>query len=221
MTGTPPVHVLIVDDNAELRATLRSILSMLDYTVAGEAENGAKAIALVQQLKPDIIVMDVSMPGMDGITAAREIQAVQPTPVILLTAMDTPELVEKARDAGVVAYLVKPLEASELQRAIVITLARSRESAELRRLNEELQRLNAELNHVNTELEKRNRQFQRALNTIKTLSGLVPICAWCGKKIQDDDGQWTSIETYIEKHSNAEFTHGICPECLKKFKEKK
>ena len=221
MTGTSPVHVLIVDDNAELRATLRSILSMLDHTVAGEAENGAKAIALAQQLKPDIIVMDVSMPGMDGITAARRIQAIQPTPVILLTAMDTPDLVEQARDAGVVAYLVKPPQASELQRAIVITLARSRESAELRRLNEELRRLNAELNHVNTELEKRNRQLQRALKTIKTLSGLVPICAWCGKKIQDDDGQWTSIETYIEKHSNAEFTHGICPECLTKFKEKK
>ncbi len=218
MTGTPPVRVLIVDDNAELRATMRSILNMLDHTVAGEAEDGAKAILLTQKLKPDIIVMDISMPGMDGITAARKIQAVQPTPVVLLTAMDTPDLVEQARDAGVVAYLVKPPEASELQRVITITLARSRESDELRRLNEELQRLNTELNRVNAELEKRNRQLQRALKTIKTLSGLVPICAWCGKKIQDDDGQWTSIETYIEKHSDAEFTHGICPECLAKFK---
>jgi len=212
MTRTTPVRVLIVDDNEELRMTLRSILNMLGHTVAGEAENGTQAIALAQRLKPDIIVMDVSMPGMDGITAARKIQAVQPTPVILLTAMDTPELVEKARDAGVVAYLVKPPEASELQRAIVITLARSRESGELRRLN-------AELNRVNAELEKRNRQLQRALKTIKTLSGLVPICAWCGKKIQDDDGQWTSIEHYIEKHSDAEFTHGICPECLTRFKK--
>lgn len=211
MTGALPVRVLIVDDNEELRVTLRSILNMLNHTVAGEAENGTQAIALAQRLKPDIIVMDVSMPSMDGITAARKIQAVQPTPVILLTAMDTPDLVEQARDAGVVAYLVKPPEASELQRAIVITLARSRESDELRRLN-------AELNRVNAELEKRNRQLQRALKTIKTLSGLVPICAWCGKKIQDDDGEWTSIEAYIEKHSNAEFTHGICPECLTKFK---
>ncbi|MEJ5310802.1 MAG: response regulator [Anaerolineae bacterium] len=218
MSGTPPVRVLVVDDNAELRATMRSILNMLDYTIAGEAENGTQAIALAQRVKPDIIVMDISMPGMDGITAARKIQAAQPTPVILLTALDTPDLVEKARDAGVVAYLVKPPDASELQRAITISLARSRESDELRRLNEELRRLNAELNRVNAELEKRNRQLQRALKTIKTLSGLVPICAWCGRKIQDEDGQWTSIETYIEKHSNAEFTHGICPECLAKFK---
>ncbi len=219
MTTTMPVHVLIVDDNAELRMTLRAILQALGHTVVGEAGNGTQSIALAQRLKPDIIVMDVSMPGMDGITAARKIQTVQPTPVILLTAMDTPELVEQARDAGVVAYLVKPPEASELQRAIVITLARSRESDELRRLNEELRRLNTELNRVNAELEKRNHQLQRALKTIKTLSGLVPICAWCGKKIQDDDGQWTSIEHYIEKHSDAEFTHGICPECLAKFKK--
>jgi CheY-like chemotaxis protein len=212
MTKTTPFRVLIVDDNEELRATLRSILNMLNHVVAGEAENGTQAVAMAQRVKPDIIVMDVSMPGMDGITAARKIQAVQPTPVILLTAMDTPDLVEQARDAGVVAYLVKPPKASELQRAIVITLARSRESAELRRLNEEL-------NRVNAELEKRNRQLQRALKTIKTLSGLVPICAWCGKKIQDDDGQWTNIEVYIEKHSDAEFTHGICPDCLAKFKK--
>lgn len=211
MTRTTPVSVLIVDDNEELRVTLRSILDMLDYTVIGEAENGVQAITLAQRLKPDIIIMDVSMPGMDGITAARKIQAIQPTPVILLTALDTPELIEQARDAGVGAYLVKPPDAGDLQRAIVITLARSRESAELRRLNEEL-------NRVNAELEKRNRQLQKALKTIKTLSGLVPICAWCGKKIQDEDGQWTSIETYIEKHSNAEFTHGICPDCLAKFK---
>ncbi|HOU13945.1 MAG TPA: response regulator [Anaerolineae bacterium] len=219
MTIATPVRVLVVDDNAELRATMRAILGALGHAVAGEAENGARAIALTQRLKPDIIVMDVSMPGMDGITAARQIQVVQPTPVILLTAMDTPELVEQARDAGVVAYLVKPPEASELQRVITITLARSRESDELRRLNAELRRLNQELNRVNAELEKRNQQLQRALKTIKTLSGLVPICAWCGKKIQDDDGQWTSIEHYIEKHSDAEFTHGICPECLAKFKK--
>ena len=210
---TTPVRILIVDDNKELRETLHAILNMLEYTVVGEAENGMQAIVLTQRLQPDIIVMDVSMPGMDGITTARKIQAVQPTPVVLLTAIDTPELVEQARDAGVEAYLVKPPETSQLQRAIVIALARSKESAELRRLNQEL-------NRVNAELQKRNRQLQKALETIKTLSGLVPICAWCGKKIQEDDGHWVNIETYIERHSEAEFTHGICPDCLTKFKEK-
>jgi len=212
MIRTTPIRVLIVDDNAELRATLRAMLGRYDYIIAGEAENGAQAIQLAQRLAPDIIIMDVAMPGMDGITATRKIRDVQSIPVVLLTAIDTPDLIEQARDAGVEAYLVKPPEASALQRAIVIALARSQESSELRRLNREL-------NRVNAELQKRNRQLQRALETIKTLSGLVPICAWCSKKIQDDDGQWTSLETYIEKHSNAEFTHGICPDCLAKFRK--
>ncbi len=212
MSKMMPIRVLIVDDNEELRKTVRSMLSMLNYTTVGEAEDGMQAISLVKQLQPDIVLMDISMPGMDGITAASKIQATHPTPVILLTALDTPDLIVKARDAGVQAYLVKPPEIGELHRAVTIALARFKEADELRRLNAELERLNAEL-------EKRNRQLQRALKTIKTLSGLVPICAWCGRKIQDDDGQWLSIETYVEKHSNAQFTHGICPECLEKFKK--
>ncbi|MBN2004287.1 MAG: response regulator [Anaerolineae bacterium] len=68
------------------------------------------------------------------------------------------------------------------------------------------------------ELESRNTELQTALNAIKSLSGLVPICAWCGSKIQDDDGQWVTVETYIENHSQAEFTHGICPDCLREWK---
>ena len=112
------------------------------------------------------------------------------------------------------AYLVKPPDAGELRRAIVIALARFGELRELNRLNQELKRLNQEL-------QKRNQQLERAVKTIKTLSGLVPICAWCGKKIQAEDGEWVRIEAYIEKHSEAEFTHGICPDCLTKFKEKK
>jgi len=67
------------------------------------------------------------------------------------------------------------------------------------------------------ELEQRNQELQAALNAINTLSGLVPICAWCGSKIQDDNGQWVRVETYIQAHSTAEFTHGICPDCSQKF----
>lgn len=208
-----PVRVLVVDDNANLRTTLLHILELMKYNVIGEASNGMEAITMAQELQPDVIIMDIAMPGMDGITAARKIQSVHPTPIVLLTAHESPGLIEKARDAGVGAYLVKPAEASELHRAIAITVARFKELRELNRLNNELQRLNQEL-------QKRNLQLQKAMRTIKTLSGLVPICAWCGKKIQEEDGQWTTIETYIQKHSEAEFTHGICPDCLVKFKEK-
>jgi CheY-like chemotaxis protein len=214
MKKMSPVRVLIVDDNADLRATLRSILEFMGHKVVGEAWDGVRAVKLVQQEHPDIIVMDVAMPGMDGITAARKIQSVRPTPIVLLTAHDTPNLIEQARDAGVGAYLVKPPDANELNRAIIITLARFKELLELNRLNHELRR-------VNQELQKRNQQLQSAMKTIKTLSGLVPVCAWCGRKIQETDGHWVDIEKYIEQHSEAEFTHGICPDCLAKFKEKK
>lgn len=214
MNKTSRGRVLIVDDNADLRATLRSILQFMGYEIVGEAWDGTGAISLVQQKQPDVIVMDVAMPGMDGITAARKIQSARPTPIVLLTAHDTPSLLERARDAGVGAYLVKPPDANELNRAIIITIARFRELLELNRLNHELRR-------VNQELQKRNQQLQSATKTIKTLSGLVPVCAWCGRKIQEPDGHWVDIETYIEEHSDAEFTHGICPDCLAKFKEKK
>lgn len=214
MNKKSPVRVLVVDDSADLRATLRSILEFMGYEIAGEAWDGNGAIKRVQQEKPDIIVMDVAMPGMDGITAARKIQATRPTPIVLLTAHDTPSLIERARDAGVGAYLVKPPDANGLNRAIILTMARFRELLELNRLNRELRR-------VNQELQKRNQQLQGAMKTIKTLSGLVPVCAWCGRKIQGEDGHWVDIETYIEQHSEAEFTHGICPECLVKFNAQK
>ena len=214
MNKTSPVRVLLVDDSADLRATLGSILKFMGYEIAGEAWDGNGAVKIVQQEKPDIVVMDVAMPGMDGITAARKIQATRPTPIVLLTAHDTPSLIERARDAGVGAYLVKPPDANELNRAIILTMARFRELLELNRLNRELRR-------VNQELQKRNKQLQSAMKTIKTLSGLVPVCAWCGRKIQDDDSQWVNIEAYSEQHSEAEFTHGICPDCLVKFNAQK
>jgi AmiR/NasT family two-component response regulator len=205
MEDRDPQRVLIVDDNGSVRTITRRILEMIGYTVIGEGKNGLEAVNLVRSLKPDVIVMDIEMPKMDGITASRQIQAIHPTPVVLLTVHDTVDLIAKARDAGVGAYLMKPPEGRELRRAITLAIARFRDWMELRRLNEELQ--------------TRNVQLQRALQTIKTLSGLVPICAWCGRKIRDEVGTWVSLETYVEDHSEAQFTHGICPECLQRFED--
>jgi predicted hydrolase (HD superfamily) len=75
------------------------------------------------------------------------------------------------------------------------------------------------LEEQNLELQTRNAELQQALAAIKTLSGLIPICAWCGSKIRDDDGHWTPVEKYIKAHSEAQFTHGICLDCLAKVKE--
>jgi response regulator RpfG family c-di-GMP phosphodiesterase len=117
----------------------------------------------------------------------------------VLTAYDTPDFIERAsHETGIGAYLVKPVRDREVERSIVIARARFEDLMELRRLNTEL---------------------QQALDTIKTLSGFVPICAWCNNKIQDETGNWHRLETYIEAHSELQFTHGICPDCLSKIQQ--
>jgi two-component system, response regulator PdtaR len=199
-----PITFLIVDDNALFRQSTARILRALGYAVVGEAADGHQAVDLVQKLHPDLVLMDIEMPTLDGIEAAHEIQRVYPTPVILLTAHDSQELLRDARAAGVAAYLVKPLDSRELQRTAIIALARFEDWKALK--------------HAYEELSQRNEQLQKALGAIKTLKGLLPICAWCGRKIETEQGQWITIESYIESHSDAQFTHGICPDCLRKMR---
>jgi AmiR/NasT family two-component response regulator len=201
---TDSVRVLVVDDSEPFRRSTCRILHVLGYEVIGEAEDGRQAVEKTLQLRPDLVLMDVEMPELSGIEAACEIQKAHPTPIVLLTAHDSLELIRGARDAGVAAYLVKPLNAQEMQRIVTISMARFEDWVALRIANEELA--------------QRNAQLQKALRAIKTLRGLLPVCAWCGRKIQNEDGEWVSLESYIESHSEAEFTHGICSECLQKLR---
>jgi AmiR/NasT family two-component response regulator len=199
-----PTRVLVVDDNEVVRQTVLRVLNRVGYEVVGEASNGVEAVEITENLRPNLVLMDVEMPKLSGIEAAREIQRRCPTPVILVTAYDSPELIRQAGDAGVMAYLVKPLEAGEMMRTAEIALARFRGWVKLQALNEKL--------------EKRNAQLQRAVDRIETLHELLPVCAWCGRKVQREDGVWVSIESYIESHSTTELTHGICPDCLDKMR---
>jgi CheY-like chemotaxis protein len=153
--------------------------------------------------------MDIKMPDMDGLEAARLIYEQYPTPVVVLTAFETPELVEQASTAGVGAYMVKPPNRPELERVITIALARFEDMLALRRLNAELRTQQEEQTRLIQEL-------QEALSKVKMLSGLLPICASC-KKIRDDHGYWHQVESYIRAHSQAEFTHGLCPDCARKL----
>jgi AmiR/NasT family two-component response regulator len=174
----------------------------MGYEVAGIAADGRQAIQMAQSLRPDVILMDVGLPIMDGIQATQQIQASCPTPVVIVTAHEPTDIVGRASMAGVGAYLVKPPEALEIERAIVIAMARFADMIELRRLN--------------AELEARNQELQEALTRVKTLRGLLPICASC-KKIRDDQGYWQQVEVYLRQHSEAQFSHGICPDCAKKL----
>ncbi len=126
------VRVLIAEDNYLVSEMIRGLLEELGYTVAGEAADGFEAVEMTQSLRPDIVLMDIKMPDMDGIEATRLIYERCPTPVVVLSAYETPELVERVSAAGVGAYLVKPPNAHEMERAIAIAMARFDDIMELR-----------------------------------------------------------------------------------------
>ncbi len=196
------MDVLIAEDDPLVGRMIRGMLEQLGYTVIHRAADGRQAVELAQTLRPDVILMDIEMPEMDGIEATLRIQETCPTPVVILTAYDTLALTEQASEVGVGAYLVKPPHVQELEQAITIATARFGDMMELRRLN--------------AELEARNQELQTALAGVKCLSGLLPFCASC-KKIRDDEGYWQDVAVYIRDHSEAEFSHGICPGCMRKL----
>jgi CheY-like chemotaxis protein len=191
---TPLPTILVADDTATNLEFVDSILGS-DYEIL-VATHGQEAIELAQAELPDLILMDVVMPGMDGYEACRYLKADDCTshiPVLFLTALADMDALVKGFEAGGVDFVTKPFRPEELQARvrthIALKQARDREAA----LRKEL---------------------EASLAEIKQLSGLLPICATC-KKIRDEQGGWNPLEVYISEHSEADFTHGICPDCSK------
>ncbi len=118
------LRVLVVEDEALIRLDLTEMLREEGYVVAGEAGDGEQAVKLARELAPDLVIMDVKMPKVDGIAAAGEIVAERIAPVVMLTAFSQRELIEQARDAGAMAYLVKPFARHELVPAIELAVSR-------------------------------------------------------------------------------------------------
>ncbi len=120
--GTTQVRIVVAEDEALIRMDLVEMLSEAGYQVVGEASNGAQAIELVKEHQPDLAILDVKMPILDGISAAEEI--IPTCPVLMLTAFSQRELVDRARDAGVMAYVLKPFTINDLVPAIEIAISR-------------------------------------------------------------------------------------------------
>jgi AmiR/NasT family two-component response regulator len=195
-------RVLVVEDDPMVNEMIQGMLADLGYEVIGEALDGQQGVNMAQMLQPNVVLMDIEMPNLNGIAAAQLINQSCPAPVVMLTAYETPHLVEQASAAGVGAYLIKPPKPRELERALLIAMARFDDLMELRQLN--------------AQLKTRNEELQAALAQVKTLSGLLPICASC-KKIRDDQGYWQQLEIYLHEHADLEFSHGMCPDCVKKL----
>lgn len=126
------IRVVIADDESIIRMDLKEMLTHLGYLVVGEAGDGMSAVHMARELRPDLVITDIKMPGLDGISAARILTEEQIAPVLLLTAYSQRELIDEAKEAGVVSYLVKPFREADLIPSIEMALARFREFQQLR-----------------------------------------------------------------------------------------
>lgn len=155
------MRVLIAEDEALIRLDLREMLEEEGFDVVGEAADGEQAVALATKLQPDLVICDVKMPKMDGIQAAAQITEARIAPVVMLTAFSQRDLIERARDAGAMAYLVKPFQKRDLLPAIEMATSRF---AEIRALE-------AEVTGLRERLEAR-KLIERAKGTLMTKHGL-------------------------------------------------
>lgn len=190
-------RILVVEDDQLVAIDICTRLEALGvYDVAGRATTGEEAISMVAELKPDLVLMDIVLKSdMDGIEAAGIIRSKYNVPVVYLTSYMDEEFLKRAKITVPFGYILKPFNARELHTTIEMALYRHR---------------------ADDEREKLITELQEALSQVRTLRGCLPICATC-KKIRDDKGYWTRIEQYIMEHTDADFTHGICPDCAKKF----
>ncbi len=189
--------ILIVDDEPINVMIASRILQKNDYEI-DTASNGEEALQRIEEDPPDLILLDIMMPGMNGFEVCNKLQQTEKNreiPVIFLTAVTDKESIVKGFKAGGKDYLTKPFNTPEL-------LARVKTHVSLKLARDKQQKLIEEL--------------QKALAEIKTLSGLLPICSHC-KKIRDDDGYWKGVEHYVAERSEAQFSHGICPDCMRQY----
>ena len=200
----PNTHnILLVEDEGIQAASLVEDLHQLGYA-ASAVNSGEKALAFIEKAlaaiaeePPDLVLMDIKLKGeLDGIQASARVNREYGIPVIYLTAHSERSILERAKVTEPFGYLIKPVGKSDLSSAIEMALYKSAAERERTQLIA---------------------QLQRALAEVKTLKGLLPICSYC-KKIRDARGEWQRLEKYVTDHSRAKFTHGICPDCLARYR---
>ena len=189
--------ILIADDNVTNRKLVRASLKAESYDLV-EAENGKDALAVLEKATGPIVgLIDWEMPGIDGIEVCRRSRLKKDGPplfLILLTMRDTQQDIVTGLQSGANDYVTKPFDYTELRARVNIGV---------------------QLVTLQQELINQAKELAKTLAEIKQLSGLLPICSYC-KKIRDDQNYWEQVESYVGKHSEARFSHGICPDCYEK-----
>ncbi|MBF0500357.1 MAG: response regulator [Candidatus Riflebacteria bacterium] len=188
--------ILIVEDEAILALQMKENLLQMGYSITAIYPSGEEALEGIPAAPPDLVLMDINLLGdIDGIETADRISRQFDIPSIFITAHSEESTITRAKMTGPYGYLLKPVNPKELQIAVEMALYKSKTDKEKAQLTKEL---------------------RTALEKVKTLSGLLPICCSC-KKIRNDKGFWEQVEVYIRDHSEAEFTHSLCGECMKKL----
>jgi DNA-binding response OmpR family regulator len=185
---------LIAEDDPVSRRLLETLLRNWGYEVITTVNGEAAWEVLQEPNAPSLAILDIMMPGIDGLELCRRLRHSPPgTPpyVILLTANHGVREVVKGIEAGADDYLTKPYDRGELRVRVQV---------------------GARIIELQTKLSERVEQLEAALNHVKQLQGILPICSYC-KKIRNDKNYWQHVESYVSDHSQAEFSHGICPAC--------
>ena len=206
------MSILIVDDSPDQQLLLRTILLKAGYQELVAADSASAAYDVLGLTCPssstptiDLILMDCLMPVTDGVSATRHIKSlelVRDIPIIVVTAKTDLGNLQAAFSAGAMDFITKPVNSVDLLARVNSALMLKKEM-DCRKARER-------------ELRRSNEELQQALREVKVLKGLVPICASC-KKIRNDQGFWQQLEEYLQQHSEAEFSHGLCTPCIKKL----
>jgi len=204
------VAILIVDDSRDEQALLSNRLRAAGYESLLVADSAEAALEIVGQVKAgqmtgevDLILMDIMLPGADGLEACRRItttERFQDIPIIVITVKTGEQDLRAAFAAGAMDYIRKPVNSVELVARVSSALALRAERIMRKRREQELL--------------LRTQELELALREVKVLRGFIPICANC-KRVRTDTGDWQRLEDYIQKHSEAEFSHGICQRCMR------
>lgn len=186
--------VLIADDESPIRHLVESMLLKWGYDVIAVTDGREAWEILRKESPPPMAILDRKMPGIDGVTVCRKVRETfmdRPIYLILLTGMGEHDNIVEGLRAGADDYVTKPFDPEELRARIQVGVR---------------------VIQLQMTLAERVGQLEEALAHVKQLQGLLPICSLC-KKILNDEKQWQQIEMYIAEHSEARFTHGLCPEC--------
>ena len=190
------MRILIAEDDVTSRTELLEVLKKQGHEVV-VAVNGLEAWRALQQAQaPMLAILDWMMPEMDGLEVVRRLRTLQtdrPPYLIMLTSKGEKADIIAGLEAGANDYLSKPVDPGELRARIEVG-----------------HRLIVTQDTLATKVA----ELRQALDQVKTLRGILPICAKC-KKIRDDQGYWNQVEVYVRDHTEAEFSHGLCPECMK------